>query len=538
LLPLVAWHGLDQATREHHLREWAGLAPDSAAAAVAAGNPVRAVELLEAGRSMLWTQAWHLRQDLATLQEQASSLAMALEASRAVLNTSSTSLISDPDTVGGIDQVQAAEQRMLEERRQAARDWDAAVDQIRRIKGFEHFLRPVPFADLRTAASEGPVVVVNISRHGSHALIVTPVTEPGPDPAVLVVDLPSAPEDTVIDQANTLLGALDRASDPATDWRKKEDDRHAVFNVLAWSWQAITEPVLTVLGRTRAPRETIENWPRVWWCPTGPATVLPLHAAGRHPRTTTQYQAMGEAAALADSVAGRVLSSYTPTLTTLTRARSRPAPDLVRQLAVGVPEAPSYFPGALPLPAVPAELEVLASYLPAPEHATRLLGRTATQQAVLRALPAHSWLHLSCHGIQHPVDAALSAFLLHDQPLTLAELAALNLRETDLAYLSACQTASGDLRLLDEALHLAAALQLVGYRHVLATLWSISDAAAPAMADIIYARLVHPDPGHPSPTDRPRATRAPCALHQAVTGLRQAYPGEPLLWAPYIHLGP
>ena len=151
----------------------------------------------------------------------------------------------------------------------------------------------------------------------------------------------------------------------------------------------------------------------------------------------------------------------------------------MRQLAVGVPEAPGYFPGASPLPAVPAELQVLAPYLPMPEHATHLLGPTATRQAVLEALPGHSWLHLSCHGIQHPADASLSAFLLHDQPLTLADLAALNLRETDLAYLAACQTATGDLRLLDEALHLAGALQLVGYRHVLATLWSISDAAAP-----------------------------------------------------------
>ena len=150
----------------------------------------------------------------------------------------------------------------------------------------------------------------------------------------------------------------------------------------------------------------------------------------------------------------------------------------------------------------------------------------------MKALPGHSWLHLSCHGIQHPADASLSAFLLHDQPLTLADLAALNLRETDLAYLAACQTATGDLRLLDEALHLAGALQLVGYRHVLATLWSISDAAAPAMADIIYAHLLHPDPDHPDPADRPQAARAPYALHHAVTRLRQPIPASPCCGRP------
>ena len=132
----------------------------------------------------------------------------------------------------------------------------------------------------------------------------------------------------------------------------------------------------------------------------------------------------------------------------------------------------------------------------------------------------------------------MSAFLLYDQPLTLAELAALDLRETDLAYLAACQTATGDLRLLDEALHLAGALELIGYRHVLATLWSIADAAAPAMADITYAHLLHPEPDHPDLADQPEAARAPYALHHAVTYLRQAAPDEPLLWAPYIHLGP
>ena len=537
LLPLVAWHGLDQATREHHLREWAGLASEAAAAVVAAGDPARAVELLEAGRSMLWTQALHLRQDLAALQDRAPGLAAVLEASRTVLNTS-TGPVGGPDLAGDIDRVRAAEQQVLDQRRQAARDWDDAVDQIRRLEGFEHFLRPVPFPALRPAATGGPVVIVNISRHGSHALIIPPATEPDPDPGVRVVDLPAAPVGTVIDQANTLLAACHRAGDPATDWPTREADRHAVFEVLAWTWQAITEPVLTALGHAHTPTGPVEDWPRVWWCPTGPATVLPLHAAGRHPRTGHEYAGKGEATVIADSVAGRVVSSYTPTLTALTRSRTRPAPERVRQLAVGVPQAPSYVPGAGPLPAVPDELQVIAGHLPPPDQATHLSGPAATHQAVLDALPRHAWLHLSCHGVQHPADASRSAFLLPDQPLTLANLADLNLREADLAYLAACQTATGDIRLLDEALHLAAALQLVGYRHVLATLWSISDTAAPAIAGIIYAHLRHPDPDHPDPTDRPEAARAAHALHHAVTRLRQTCPGEPLLWAPYIHLGP
>ena len=186
---------------------------------------------------------------------------------------------------------------------------------------------------------------------------------------MLVVDLPTAPMRTVVTQAISLLGALDRADDPASDWQAQEADRHAVFDVLAWCWEAITEPVLAALGHTCTPGEKIEDWPRVWWSPTGPAAALPLHAAGRHPRTATQYQAMGEAAAVSDSVAGRVVSSYIPTLAALIRARARPAPSRVRQLAVGVPNAPhtppalarcwlfqmnfKYWPDTCPRPSTP-----------------------------------------------------------------------------------------------------------------------------------------------------------------------------------------
>lgn len=96
----------------------------------------------------------------------------------------------------------------------------------------------------------------------------------------------------------------------------------------------------------------------------------------------------------------------------------------------------------------------------------------------------------------------------------------------------------GDLRLLDEALHLAGGLQLTGYRHVLATLWSIPDAAAPAVAEAIYAHLCHPGPGHPGPDDRAEVALGPARPaprgHLAALGPSR----ELLLWVPYIHLGP
>ena len=527
LLPLLVWHGLDQATREHHLATTsANLASAAAACAAAAGDPRRAVELLEAGRAVLWAQVLQVRSDLSRLAERSLDLAAALERARAVLDHPGAgerrNELSDGDTTISMDEVLAAEQSGLEARRKAARDWDLALKQVRDLEGFEHFLRPTPFAELRRAATDGPVVILNSTVSGCHVLIVTPNADSGT--GVQMLKLPAVTYEAVAIQANTLLKAEQASRDPARLFLDRESDRATVFAVLAWLWDEVASPILEALGHTATPRGPVEDWPRLWWCPVGPFAVLPIHAAGRHPRTLPQYNAMGEDAATRDSVAGRVVSSYAPTLAALSRARS--AVGSVRQLAVGLPETP----GRRPLPAVPDELRVLDHYLPRPDRATHLCGPAATRTAVMNQLTSHSWLHISCHGVQDPTDASRSAFVLHDGPLSLADLAALDLQRADLAYLAACQTAANDVRLPDETLHLAAALQVVGYRHVLATLWDISDAAAPVMADTVYARLT--SNGHP------HASHAAAALHHAMTTLRQACPGDPIIWAPYIHLGP
>jgi CHAT domain-containing protein len=72
-------------------------------------------------------------------------------------------------------------------------------------------------------------------------------------------------------------------------------------------------------------------------------------------------------------------------------------------------------------------------------------------------------------------------------------------------------------------------MQFLGYRHVIATMWTVADSPAPEVADTVYTKLTEhgsPQPGH-----------AAEALHQAVRSLRGRYPANPLIWAPYIHLG-
>ena len=306
---------------------------------------------------------------------------------------------------------------------------------------------------------------------------------------------------------------------PCSVWTKHKSQTPPVTHAFVVNERSPAEPGP---ARPAVPPAEGAARPRVWWCPTGPLTVLPLHAAGRYPRTT-RPPARPE-----QTVPGRVVSSYTPTLTGLRRAREAPAvsPDAVRQLVVGMP----ITPGHNPLPAVPDELQVLAGYFPPPRQARHLVAEHATRAAVLGVLADYPWVHFACHAYQNQADPADSAFVLWDGPLTLFDLTTLRMGHAELAFLSACQTAAGDTRLPDEAIHLAAAIQLLGYRHVIATLWTIADAPTPDVAKAVYAQLTH--------TRRPDTSQAAEALHHAVEELHNAHPASPLLWAPYIHIGP
>lgn len=304
------------------------------------------------------------------------------------------------------------------------------------------------------------MVIVNTSSHGCHALLLTST-------GVQVVNLPDLTHQQTINQANALLNVLAHVT-------HSEQEKDTVFGVLGWLWDTVAEPVLTSLGHTSPPAPDA-TWPRIWWCPTGPLTLLPLHAAGHLHRSN-------KPASTAVTVSDRVISSYTPTLTALLRARTAHSPTgRPRLLAIGMPTTP----GAGDLPAVPAELDRIHARYPI---TTRLqsptrhqhhgpppdLATPPTTTRVLAELPQHALVHLSCHGSQHFTDPTASAFWLTDGPLCLTDLIEQHYPgPRELAFLSACQTATGSPRALDEAIHLAAAMQLLGYRHVIATLWSI-----------------------------------------------------------------
>jgi len=258
--------------------------------------------------------------------------------------------------------------------------------------------------------------------------------------------------------------------------------------------------------------------PHITWCLTGPLTFLPIHAAGC-------YDAKN-----APKIFDYVVSSYTPTLTALLTAKHHPpkSGQTVQLLTISQPATPHQTP----LPGTVAEVDTIETLQSTTDrlHITRLDDREATTTAVLHHMKECNWIHLACHGVQDTASPIESAFSLIDKPLTLREIMKQSFSHAELAFLSACQTATGHSKLPEEAIHLAAGMLMAGYGSVMATMWSIRDNDAPIIAEKFYEYLIEEAGGD--------STKAAYALHDAVVHLRNLRGEKDFArWVPFIHLG-
>ncbi|KAG8710260.1 hypothetical protein FRC09_000219 [Ceratobasidium sp. 395] len=274
-------------------------------------------------------------------------------------------------------------------------------------------------------------------------------------------------------------------------------------------WTDVAQPVLNFLGYTKALQAS--ELPHISWCTTGPLSFLPLHAAGDYSKPHC-------------SLLDFCISSYTPNLSVLLQ----PPPDPVSFSGIAMVSQES-TPGFPALPGVTQELEVIIGQVQ-DIPMTRLDAECATRDAVLSAMEQHSWVHLACHASQDTANPTASAFHLHEGSLDLATISAKHLKHADLAFLSACQTATGDVDLSEEAVHLAAGMLMAGYRTVIATMWAIEDEDAPLVAGWFYDYMLK--------EGVPDSRNASRALHYAVVKFRERIGVDAYRrWAPYIHIG-
>jgi CHAT domain-containing protein len=96
---------------------------------------------------------------------------------------------------------------------------------------------------------------------------------------------------------------------------------------------------------------------------------------------------------------------------------------------------------------------------------------SATTSDVAEQLESAHLVHIACHGMQDPKSPLQSCFCLSDGSISVEDLMNMDLKNAFLAFLSACETAKGDLKQAEQTIHLAAAMLFVGFKSVIATLW-------------------------------------------------------------------
>ncbi|KAG8705465.1 hypothetical protein FRC11_009017, partial [Ceratobasidium sp. 423] len=504
LLPHFIWLGTTTGQRYQDLSTVGNLAVNAASAAILDSEIKLALEWLEHARCVVWNQSLMLRSPLDHLEVSHPELAAHLqEVAKQLHDAGSESSTLQILPSGSVDPEQAARKR-----RRLAKEYDDMLAKARQYPGFEDFLQPMKAERLVRVAQSGPIVVINCYAGCCDALLLLP----GKDNIshIALPDFNAHKAKSARSQIQTFLSRKGIRERGVRIWTGP--GQHDSFrSVLAALWNGIVKPVLDFLGYSN--NISLDDLPHITWCPTGELSFLPLHAAGDYDQPQSR-------------VFDYVISSYTPTLTALLSCTPSSLNQDSGVLAIGQ----AATPGHKPLPGTTTELASVKGHTEAKAKYSQLIGDQATRKGVLDAMEQHDWVHLACHAHQNVETPTKSGFHLHDGTLDLSAINQRSFKNKGLAFPSACQTATGDEKLPDEAIHLASGMLMAGYPSVIATMWSVMDDDAPFVADKVYAELMK--------DGRVGNGEAGKALHHAVAALREKVGEKEFArWVPYIHIG-
>jgi tetratricopeptide (TPR) repeat protein len=508
LLPSISLCNLQQQDQQHLLREFAGLATLAASASLLRGKgPLQALQLLELGRGVIARLQFGLRTDQTSLKKRYPEIVEKLERCQRLLdspNPSSSPIMARETCVT----VQLSKTSQLH----VTAEFEKVVDEVRQLPHFERFLLPTE-NELKSAASGGPVVVINVSPLRCDALLLEA-------DAIRSIPLLNLHHKDVAQKVE-LLKAVTVSSQGSLCAKNN------MVQILEWLWNTVAGPVLWELGFREPP--VGDKWPHVWWIPTGLLSLLPLHAAGYHRSTSFE------------TVADRVVSSYSPSINALLYARKqsislyRPKDILLVSMEM--------TPGCSPLGKAKEEITAVEEFSPASALKTKL--EEPCKRDVIGALRRCDIFHFAGHGMADPVDPSKSRLLLRDwtgNPFTVKDITDLKLYDSPrfLAFLSGCSTGANPAeRLHDESINLMTAFQLTGFRHTVGSLWDVYDKYSVDAAREFYKVLG----GGRAIDDKAVAW----GLHLAARRIREITQneessahgeGDPFAWASYIHMGP
>ncbi|KAH9059484.1 hypothetical protein EDB87DRAFT_1822603 [Lactarius vividus] len=225
-----------------------------------------AVETLEQGRALLWSEMRGLHTQMARLvgdlpfAKRFAEINEELEALTVSVTPSGRPKMGDGVGQGndGMDpfgRLVVRRQKLVEER-------DVLVSQIQSRPGLEGFLKTPSFSTLHSAASRGPVILINHCIWRSDILIIFHNSLP-----------------CCIPTANDFYTRANRLRDELVEARKhgldSSDYQDALCSVLKGLYELVGEPVIEKLRELDVPEQS-----RIWWCPTSVFCSLPLHAMG------------------------------------------------------------------------------------------------------------------------------------------------------------------------------------------------------------------------------------------------------------------
>ena len=499
LLPEASPMSLSMLDREVAVAGFSGLASEAAAVFLDQGMaPADVLSLLELGRGIIMGSILDIRSDL----EIPSDLIETYNHIKSTLDPISLSQT-------GLERSETADPST---RHEAELRLSSLVNDIHSREGFENFRRPFNDKDFIQLAQHGPIVVINIDKRRCDALICT-------KQGVICRRLPEIHHEIVQNQVNDFRSAINQiqilSKEIDNGWssfalliegnidsekmvKQRSYCEEKISNILKWLWDYVADPILSSF-----PSELS----RIWWCPTGLMSFLPIHAAGDSKH----------------SVIDRVISTYTSSVKALRYARKRPAPSHVDSVLIAVmPTTPRYEH----LPLANDEAYGIKRILKRSKKSIRVVIESSiTPQELSQKMPDKVIVHLICHALAE-TDASKSRLLLRDGNLAVAQISQMQLDKVALAYLSACSTAnSSDSLLGDESLTLTSAFQVAGFPRVLGSLWNTVDHVSYSVAMQFYEELNND------------TTKSANALHKAILQQRKLASSTPSLWAAFIYLG-
>ncbi|QRV77080.1 CHAT domain protein [Ceratobasidium sp. AG-Ba] len=498
-LTQLVWIGQTIKHRQSAMNMVRDLASQAASWAISVGSYDLALEWLEQGRAVIWSQTLQLRTSFDEISHEDPGLALELQDVARQLDIACSESTLHPSA----SDFSTESVSQTSHHHQLAFRWSELLTKARLLPGFHDFMLPLKAEELKRAINNGPVVVINAHDERCDALIIMPQRVD-----IIHVHLSKVTQEQLEALSTQTLSQMSQRGSAETARGFKTDTPNYIQS-LVLLWTSVVEPILNALSYTDKLND--DELPHVTWCATGALSFLPLHAAGLYSDESKKTFDF-------------VVSSYTPTISALLM-HNKASASWAELLLVGQEATP----GQTPLPNTARELRAINEQAIGTRY-SQLDGASATVAATLTAMEHHSWVHFACHADQNCQNPSHSGFHLHDGTLTLEEIAKRQFKGKGLAFLSACRTATGDRNLPDEATHLAAGMLMVGYPSVIATMWSIVDEDAPVVAEVVYAELVKG-----GKMDHSQSARA---LHKAVARLRERM-GEKEVWrwAPYIHIG-